>query len=109
MSFWCILKLCILIIFVTVDPTPNKPMAARTATDHQRLRETHELHLLNQAGQPQPRGRGQGQPVVKPPSSSSMPSAAAGPPVSQQPSQNGGDETAFSLPEVMIIFLNCNL
>ncbi|CAH3139908.1 unnamed protein product [Porites lobata] len=82
-----------------VDPTPNKPMAARTATDHQRLRETHELHLLNQAGQPQPRGRGQGQPVVKPPSSSSMPSAAAGPPVSQQPSQNGGDETAFNLPE----------
>ena len=99
--------LSILIIFVTVDPTPNKPMAARTATDHQRLRETHELHLLNQTGQPQPRGRGLGQPVVKPPSSSSMPSA--GPPVSQQPSQNGGDETAFSLPEVMIIFLNCNL
>ena len=89
--------------FVIVDPTPNKPMAARTATDHQRLRETHELHLLNQAGQPQPRGRGQGQPVVKPPSSTSMPSAAAGPPVSQQPSQNGGDETAFNLPEVMII------
>ncbi|KAM7448724.1 factor1-like [Porites harrisoni] len=80
-----------------VDPTPNKPMAARTATDHQRLRETHELHLLNQTGQPQPRGRGLGQPVVKPPSSLSMPSA--GPPVSQQPSQNGGDETAFSLPE----------
>ena len=84
-------------------------MAARTATDHQRLRETHELHLLTQAGQPQPRGRGLGQPVVKPPSSPSMPSAAAGSPVSQQPSQNGGDETAFSLPEVMIIFLNRNL
>ena len=40
----------------------------------------------------------QGQPVVKPPNSSSMP-FAAGPPVSQQPSQNGGDETAFNFPE----------
>lgn len=80
-----------------VDPTPNKPMAARTATDHQRLRETHELHLLNQAGQLQPRGRGQVQPVVKPPSSSST--SATGPPMSQQPSQNVGRETDYNFPE----------
>lgn len=68
-----------------VDPTPNKPMAARTAMDHQRLRETHELQLLNDAGQLQPRGRGR--PVLKPPSDFS--SSATGPPLAQQPSQNG--------------------
>ncbi|KAL9974378.1 hypothetical protein ACROYT_G011402 [Oculina patagonica] len=75
-----------------VDPTPNKPMAARTATDHQRLRETHELQLLNEAGQPQPRGRGK--PVLKTPSAFS--SSATGPPVTQQPSQN---DAAYNLPE----------
>ena len=84
--------------FVTfpVDPTPNKPMAARTAADHQRLRETHELQLLNQAGQPQPRGRGQGQPVVRPPISATM--SATGPPSSQQPSQNGMGDAAYNMP-----------
>ena len=60
-------------------------MAARTAMDHQRLRETHELQLLNEAGQPQPRGRGRA--VLKPPSAFS--SSATGPPMAQQPSQNG--------------------
>lgn len=60
-------------------------MAARTAMDHQRLRETHELQLLNDAGQLQPRGRGR--PVLKPPSDFS--SSATGPPLAQQPSQNG--------------------
>lgn len=86
-----------------MDPTPNKPMAARTAMDHQRLRETHELHLLNNAGQPQPRGRGQ--PVLKPPSTFS--SSATGPPMTQQPSQNGPsmltpaqNDTPHNFPEV---------
>ena len=60
-------------------------MAARTAMDQQRLRETHELQLLNEAGQPQPRGRGRA--VLKPPSMFS--SSATGPPMAQQPSQNG--------------------
>lgn len=68
-------------------------MAARTAIDHQRLRETHELQLLNEAGQPQPRGRGK--PVLKPPRSFS--SSATGPPVTQQPSQN---DTPYNFPEV---------
>ena len=85
----------------TVDPTPNKPMSARTATDHRRLRETHELQLLKQAGQPvQPMGRGQGQrqPVAKPPAASSL--SATGPPMSQQPSHNGVSETTYNMPEV---------
>lgn len=83
-----------------VDPTPNKPMSARTATDHRRLRETHELQLLKQAGQPvQPMGRGQGQrqPVAKPPAASSL--SATGPPMSQQPSHNGVSETTYNMPE----------
>lgn len=86
-----------------MDPTPNKPMAARTAMDHQRLRETHELHLLNSAGQPQPRGRGK--PALKPPSTFS--SSATGPPMTQQPSQNGPtmlqpaqNDTPHNFPEV---------
>lgn len=80
-----------------VDPTPNKPLSARTAADHQRLKETHELHLLSQAGQPQPRGRGQGQPVVRPPTFSSV--SATGPPMSQQPSQNGHGQAGYNLPQ----------
>ncbi|KAJ7376657.1 hypothetical protein OS493_033539 [Desmophyllum pertusum] len=76
-----------------VDPTPNKPMAARTATDRQRLRETHELQLLNEAGQPQPRGRGK---TTSTPSSFS--SSATGPPMSQQPSHN---EAAYDFPEMV--------
>lgn len=77
-------------------------MSARTSVDRQRLRETHELQLLNQAGQPQPRGRGQGQPVAKPPSSSSV--SATGPPMSQKPSQNGFGEAAYNLLEVPYFF-----
>ena len=78
-------------------------MTARTAADHQRLRETHELQLLNQAGQPQPRGRGLGQPVGKPPSYSST--SATGPPMSQQPSQNGNGQDAYNMPEVRVFII----
>lgn len=68
-----------------VDPTPNKPMAVRSATDHQKLRETHELQLLKEAGQAPPKGRGR--PTVQQ-SVRSFSTQATGPPMSQQPPQN---------------------
>ncbi|PFX20914.1 uncharacterized protein LOC111336287 [Stylophora pistillata] len=67
-----------------VDPTPNKRMDARTATDHQKLRETHELQLLKEAQQAPAKGRGR--PTVQQPVSS-FSTSATGPPMSQQPSQ----------------------
>ena len=59
-------------------------MDARTATDHQKLRETHELQLLKEAQQAPAKGRGR--PTVQQPVSS-FSTSATGPPMSQQPSQ----------------------
>ena len=60
-------------------------MAVRSATDHQKLRETHELQLLKEAGQAPPKGRGR--PTVQQ-SVRSFSTQATGPPMSQQPPQN---------------------
>lgn len=78
-----------------VDPTPNKPMSARTAADHQRLKETHELQLLKQAEQALPRGRGKQQPAARPTVSSSGPVTRL--PMSQQLSHNVNGDTSYNM------------
>ena len=93
---------------LTVDPTPNKPMSARTAADHQRLKETHELQLLKQAEQALPRGRGKQQPAARPTVSSSKP--VTRPPMSQQLSHNVNGDTSYNMSKVQyhpsnIVFL----
>ena len=37
-------------LYAGSDPTPCKPIAARSSYERERLRETHERQLLNQAG-----------------------------------------------------------
>lgn len=96
------------LLSLTVDPTPNKPMSARTAADHQRLKETHELQLLKQAEQALPRGRGKQQPAARPTVSSSKP--VTRPPMSQQLSHNVNGDTSYNMSKVQyhpsnIVFL----
>ena len=60
-------------------------MAVRSATDHQKLRETHVFQLLKEVGQAPPKGRGR--PTAQQ-SVRSFSTQATGPPMSQQPPQN---------------------
>ena len=89
-------------------------MATRTAVDRQRLRETHELHLLNEASAPV-QARGRGQLVLKPPSSFTGPPSSVGPSLLNQVNQCSSEPSVESvkndIPKVglEICFVHCSL